>query len=118
MLNVVVLHGRVSRPPEERELPSGDRLITFDVTVPGDAAADRKAESVPVAWFGPPGWAVKLQTDAEVVVEGRVSRRFFRAGGALQSRTEVVVSGGALAHHAKAIDLKTRAVKVIDADGP
>jgi single-strand DNA-binding protein len=36
------------------------------------------------------GWASVLDADTAIVVIGRVRRRFFRAGGATQSRTEVV----------------------------
>lgn len=31
--NVVRLAGRVSGPPSERELPSGDRLVTFRLVI-------------------------------------------------------------------------------------
>jgi len=86
--NVTVLRGRLSRPPEARDLPSGDRLVAFEVTVPADG--DRSAESVPVVWFGAPAAAMSLDADADVVVVGRVRRRFFRAGGSTASRTEVV----------------------------
>jgi single-strand DNA-binding protein len=51
-----------------------------------------KAESVPVAWFDPPAAASGLVAGDEVVVVGRVRRRFFRAGGATASRTEVVAA--------------------------
>ena len=52
VLNIAVLQGSLSRPPEVRQLPSGDLLVNYEVTVP--AATDRKAESVPVCWFGAP----------------------------------------------------------------
>jgi single-strand DNA-binding protein len=85
-MNIVILRGVLSRPPEERELPSGDRIVTYEVTV---AAPDGRSETVPVVWSPPAsgGWWDAGQV---VVVTGRVRRRFFRAGGATQSRTEVV----------------------------
>jgi single-strand DNA-binding protein len=86
-MNVVALVGRLSRPPEERVLDSGTRLMSMQVTVPG---ADGKGETVPVAWFDPSAAAVGLDEGDPVVVVGRVRRRFFRAGAATQSRTEVV----------------------------
>jgi len=43
---------------------------------------------VPVVWFEAPARAAELAVDEQVV--GRVRRRFFRAGGGTQSRTEVV----------------------------
>ena len=86
-MNVVILHGVLSRPPEERALPSGDRIVAYEVTVRAEGAP---AESVPVTWLDPPAKAGTLERGAAVVVTGRVRRRFFRAGGATASRTEVV----------------------------
>jgi single-strand DNA-binding protein len=88
MLNVVAIRGRLSRPAEERVLPTGDRLVGLDLTVRREGA--ERAESVPVVWHDPPAAAVTLDAGDEVVVVGHVARRFFRAGGATQSRTEVV----------------------------
>jgi single-strand DNA-binding protein len=86
-LNMVTLLGRLARPAEERLLPSGDRMVILEVTV---TRAGERAESVPVVWFDPPPSAADLDVDTAVVVVGRVRRRFFRAGGTTQSRTEVV----------------------------
>jgi single-strand DNA-binding protein len=90
--NLVVLRGVLSRDPEARELPSGDALVAYDVTVRPEPASGEgaRAESVPVAWFDPPAAATAMAAGDEVVVVGRVRRRFFRAGGATVSRTEVV----------------------------
>jgi single-strand DNA-binding protein len=85
--NVVVVAGRLSRPAEQRVLPSGERLVAVQVTV--DRAGDR-AETVPVVWFDAPASAATLDIEEAVVVVGRVRRRFFRVGGSTQSRTEVV----------------------------
>ena len=97
-MNVVVLQGRLARPAEVRELPSGDRLVAYEVTVerPGE-----RAETVPVVWVGAPVSAVDHDVDERVVVVGRVRRRFYRAGGATQSRTEVVADTVVNARHAK-----------------
>jgi single-strand DNA-binding protein len=95
MLNVVALRGRLSRPAELRVLPSGQSLVGLELTIRRDEAG--KAESVPVVWHSPPAWAVDLDVGAEVVVIGHVARRFFRAGGVTQSRTEVVASNAVLA---------------------
>jgi single-strand DNA-binding protein len=86
-VNVVALRGHLARPAEERVLPSGDRLVAYEVTVDGPTG---KCETVPVVWFGAPAHAAGYDADAKVVVVGRVRRRFFRAGGATASRTEVV----------------------------
>jgi len=85
--NLVVLRGRLTRPAALRTLPSGDHLVALEVSMP---PAGRPAETAPVVWPDAPAAAVALDVDREVVVVGRVRRRFFRAGGATQSRTEVV----------------------------
>ena len=88
MTNVVALAGHLARPASERVLPSGDRLVSFEVTIDRDGA---RAESVPVAWFDAPASAAGLDVGEEVVVVGRVRRRFFRTPAAgTQSRTEVL----------------------------
>ena len=86
-MNVVTLLGRLSRPAEQRLLPSGDRLIALEVTLDGP---DGKDETVPVVWLDAPASAASLDTGRRVVVVGRVRRRFYRANGTTQSRTEVV----------------------------
>lgn len=88
MTNVVVLVGRLARPAQLRHLPSGDSLVEYQLTVP--RTEGQRAESVPVVWEKAPGYASELDTDTEVVVVGRVRRRFFRAGARTESRTEVV----------------------------
>lgn len=87
MTNVVALVGQLARPAELRELPSGDRLASLQVTIPGDG---RRAETVPVAWLPAPKRAGDFDVGDEVVVVGRVRRRFFRRGAATESRTEVL----------------------------
>jgi single-strand DNA-binding protein len=88
-MNVVVLRGRVNRPPERRALPSGAVLVAYELTV-AVAEAGGRAETVPVVWPSAPAGAGAGEEGEEVVVVGRVRRRFFRAGGVIQSRTEVV----------------------------
>ena len=117
-MNVVTLQGHLSRPAEERTLPSGDRLIQLELTV---ARTGEKAESAPVVWFDAPAYAGELDVDQEVVVVGRVRRRFFRAPGGTQSRTEVVADQVVLRRHTKkAAAAIERALRLIeeDADAP
>lgn len=114
VVNVTILQGCLSRPPEPRALPSGDLLVAFEVTVP--AAGDRKAESVPVVWFGAPAAAAELPPETEVIVVGRVRRRFFRAGGRTQSRTEVLADAVVpLRQAARARRLLVEAAALLDA---
>jgi single-strand DNA-binding protein len=87
--NLAVLVGRLSRPPTEVELPSGDRLVRYEVTVPRD---DGPADSVPVSWLAAPARALGFAAGDHVAVVGTVRRRFFRSGGRLDSRTEVAAT--------------------------
>jgi single-strand DNA-binding protein len=86
-LNLVLLDGELSSQPVERELPSGDRLVNLEITI---RSAPDRAESVPVVWLDPPAAVAQWARGRRVVVLGRVRRRFFRASGSTQSRTEVV----------------------------
>ena len=83
--NLVVLRGRLASEPKPRQLPSGDQLINLEITTDVDGSG----VSVPVVLeFG----ETTLRAGEEVVVTGHVRRRFFRAGGVTQSRTEVVAA--------------------------
>lgn len=86
-MNVVVLRGTLSSPPTVRTLPSGDDLVALEVTTRPPVGP---AESVPVSLFGAPPRVRALVAGAEVVVTGRIRRRFFRVGATTTSRTEVV----------------------------
>ena len=83
--NLVVLVGTLSSAPRLRDLPSGTTLASIEVTT---AATPR--ESVPVSVFDPPATVANLDEGDSIVLVGRVRRRFYRAGGTTQSRTEVV----------------------------
>jgi single-strand DNA-binding protein len=85
--NLAVVVGTLSRPPELRSLPSGDEVLGLEVMIRADG---RPTDSVPVAWLNPGAAGGALAAGDEVVVVGRVRRRFFRAGSTTQSRTEVV----------------------------
>jgi single-stranded DNA-binding protein len=98
MTNVAVVIGRLARPAEPRDLPSGDRLVQYEVTIPSE---NGRAETVPVVWFDAPASAEDYDVDEKVVVVGRVRRRFFQAAGRLQSKTEVVAEAVVPARQAK-----------------
>ncbi|MHB8671607.1 MAG: single-stranded DNA-binding protein [Acidimicrobiales bacterium] len=112
-MNVVALTGALSRPPEARVLPSGDRLLSMELSVARRRPGER-AETVPVVWPDAPARAGELGVGEEVVVTGRVRRRFFRAGGATQSRTEVVADSVVPTRQARRVEaaLEAAAAKV------
>ena len=87
--NLAVLVGTLTGAPELRPLPSGQVVTTLQVTVHRVGERD---ESVPVAWFDAPTPTATWEVGDEVLVTGRTVRRFFRAGGTTQSRTEVVAN--------------------------
>jgi single-stranded DNA-binding protein len=86
-MNIVVLQGTLSRPPEIRSTSSGD-VISYEVTT--RPAEGGPAATAPVAWSQPPKAAYTLEQGDSVTVVGHVRRRFFRSGESTQSRTEVV----------------------------
>jgi len=89
--NLAALSGTVSTDPQLRELPAGGVVAQFDVVTRIDVQSREVNQSVPVAWYDPPASALgSVSADTEIVVIGTVRRRFFRVGGATQSRTEVV----------------------------
>lgn len=86
-LNLVVVCGTCSGPPELRELESGRRLAALSIRTRG---VDGTATSVPVTVWEPAAWVEDLDDGADVVVVGAVRRRFFRtAGGTGAARVDV-----------------------------
>ena len=99
--NEVRLVGRVSGAPEERELPSGDRVVTWRLVVdrPPPRRTARPGARVPTidtldcaAWgAGPRRTGRSLQPGDVVEVAGALRKRYWRTGGGPSSRTEVEV---------------------------
>lgn len=106
-MNVVVVKGTLSREPHRQVLPSGDELVGYEVTIRPESGP---AESVNVVWFDPPVGAVDHEPGDEVVVVGRVRRRFFQAGGSTRSRTEVVASRVLPSRHRRRVESALDAV--------
>ena len=103
--NLVLLRGVLAAAATVRELPSGGSVSQFDVVTRDDVGT----RTVPVAWMDPPADGLPVEVGTKVVVVGHVNRRFFRVGGATQSRTEVV------AEHVVAADDRRRVSRVITA---
>lgn len=98
-INDVRLVGRVSGPPRERVLPSGDQLVTARIVVPRPKVRqrDRPRASVDtvdcVAWTSRPRAALgALQPDDIVMTQGALRRRFWRAEHGPASKVEVEVA--------------------------
>lgn len=106
--NEVVLVGRVAAAAEERELPSGDLLVTFRLVVDRPAPVrPGSGRGVAVDTLDCAAWGAGVRRTAKallpgdvVEVQGALRRRFWRAGAAPASRTEVEV--GALRRLARA----------------
>jgi len=84
-INVAIVRGVCSSPPEIRVLPSEQRLAQLQVTT----RVDGRAMSVPVSVIDPPAWIDQLDAGDELIVIGAVRRRFFRAAGSTASRVEI-----------------------------
>lgn len=98
-MNVVVVRGRLRREPVERQVRGG-HVVDCEVTVATEGGA---SDVVPITWPGAPARVHSMEAGTEVVVTGRVRRRFFRAGGVTQSRTEVVADTIVPARHSKRV---------------
>ncbi|WP_436796141.1 hypothetical protein [Actinospongicola halichondriae] len=84
---VTVVTGTLSSDPVTTDLASGSVLVRYEVT---SRHADG-TDTAPVVWYDPPR-PPALQAGDRVVVTGRVRRRFYRAGGATRSSTEIVAA--------------------------
>ena len=83
-MNVAVVVGQVLSKPNERRLDSGEYATAFDVVTEGIEGR----LTVPVNWITTVRTLV-AEGD-EVLVVGKVRRRFFQSSGHVQSRTEVL----------------------------
>ena len=95
MVNSVVVRGRVSRAPERRELPSGDTIVVAHVVVPRPREKHSRVTHdtfAVTAWRAGPSRSLAAVVEGEVVeVQGRLRRRFWRAGGGEASACEIEV---------------------------
>lgn len=96
-VNEVCLRGRVAAAPEERELPSGDRLVSARLVVARAPGAARQRQSVDVldcvAWTPRMRQILSRWRPGSVVeVRGAIRRRFRRGPVGLTSRVEIEVA--------------------------
>ena len=93
-VNQVRLVGRVSGSPLARDLPSGDRVVTWRLVVGrGPGARGPSVDTIDCAVWAPGLMlrAERLADDQVVEVEGHLRRRFWRGAGGPSSRYEVEV---------------------------
>jgi single-strand DNA-binding protein len=106
-VNLAVVRGHLTSPPESRTLPSGRNLAVLQITTrPASGAI-----SVPVAVWDPPAWLVALDTGAELVAVGSVRRRFFRAGATTASRVELEAALVARAGDRRRVEVAMRRIQ-------
>ena len=103
-VNLAVLRGTVSSPPDVRVLPSDTVLAQLQLTT----RLQSETLSVPVSVWNPAQWVEALEPGAEIVVVGRVRRRFFKAAGAAASRVEVEADVVARAGDRRRVDAARR----------
>lgn len=111
LANDVRLVGRLTGQPALVELPSGDALVTFRISVPrsstGGGAGQppaKRVDSVPCTAWSPRLRRSILTWRAGDLVEvsGAVRCRFFQAGGATRSRVEVEASSARIMRRSSA----------------
>ena len=90
--NEVLLRGRVSGEPIEKELPSGDRVVEFRIVVP--RVSRDGVDTLDIA-----AWTSKmrrtgltLKTEQWVEITGAIRRRFWQAPNGLASRWQIEAS--------------------------
>jgi len=99
--NEVVLSGRISGSPEERELPSGDSVVQLRLVVPRTASRGRAGGGgATVDTIDVSCWtkalqrkAVRLKPGDLVTIRGALRRRFWRSPGGPASRYDVEATG-------------------------
>ena len=108
--NEVRLRGRLTSAPVVVDLPSGDSLVSFRISVPrgpGPArttvgTSSQRVDSIPCS-----AWSASLRRRIAgwrpgdtVEVAGAVCCRFYQVGGATRSRVEVVASSAKIIRRA------------------
>lgn len=85
--NHVSLEGRVSGPPQEKVLPSGDKVVTFRLVVPRQEGGVDTIDCA--AWTSTLRRKALSMTDAQARLTGELRRRFWQSGKGVASRYEV-----------------------------
>ncbi|GAA3824970.1 hypothetical protein GCM10022226_52130 [Sphaerisporangium flaviroseum] len=100
--NEVTLVGRLSRPPKDKELPSGDVMTMWGLAVrrPPEHPSGKKADGIACVTFDPEIGArvAQWRVDDVVKVQGALHQRFWAGVGGGTSTYEVEV------HHASLLE--------------
>ncbi len=106
--NQVCLTGRVSSAPIERELPSGDRMVTFRVVVGRERTPMTVNSRQSSDWVDCTAWGGRVRRSAaswqvgdQVELEGALRRRFYRDQSGTSTRVEVEVLTGRCVERAR-----------------
>lgn len=98
--NHVVLSGRVTSPPEERTLPSGDVIVTFRISVPRQDTPMGRGSKQTTDWVDCVAFSARCrrsvaawQVGDTVELRGALRRRFYRTGEGASTRLEVEALG-------------------------
>lgn len=90
--NEVLLRGRVSGEPSEKELPSGDRVVEFRLVVPRKSREGVDTLDI-AAWTAKSRrTSLSLASEEWVEVSGALRRRFWQAPSGLASRWQIEAS--------------------------
>ena len=96
--NHVLLRGRVSTPPEARELPSGSRVVGLRLSIARARTPMTKGSRQQVDWVDLSAWGAAQRRSVGswregdmVEVEGALRRRTSRGPEGLRTRLEVEV---------------------------
>jgi len=100
-VNEVIMSGRISGSPEERELPSGDTVVQLRLVVPRSGSRVRTGGGgATVDTIDVSCWtktlqrkAVRLKPGDLVTIRGALRRRFWRSPGGPASRYDVEATG-------------------------
>jgi single-strand DNA-binding protein len=100
-VNHVRLRGKVSTPPEQRELPSGTSIVTLRLSVRRETPPMTEGSRQTADWVDCAAWGRKVRRTVSgwragdlVEVEGALRRRFYRGGTGTATRLEVEVLSG------------------------
>jgi len=97
-VNVVRLRGKVTTAPEERELPSGARVVGVRLSVAREATPMTTGSRQTTDWVDCSAWGARVRRTVRswqpgdvVELEGALRRRFTRAATGTATRLEVEV---------------------------